>query len=110
MEASSDSGLAGIRWQLLCALHDLAAGGILIVQDDPDTAEPRVVVFDGQPLPQLAGAALIRRQWVQPKRAHWLLHSAYYGLSQGGADALEAGLRWWRSLSYMDRFWVRLTE
>ncbi len=111
METSGEhSALVGIRWQILHALRDVAAGTALIVQVDPQTARPNVVIFDGQPLPQLAGSVLLGRQWVQPERLHWMANSTYYGLSPSGVEALNAGLRWWRSLPYLRRLLLRLSE
>ncbi len=104
------SALVGMRWQILRALRDVAAGTALIVQIDPQTAKRNVVIFDGQPLPQLAGAVLLGRQWVQPERLHWMPNSTYYGLSPAGIEALNAGLRWWRSLPYRRRLLLRLAE
>lgn len=102
--------LAGLRWQLLCALRSLAKGAALVVHVDPRTRERQVVVFEGQLLPQLMGAALLAHEWAQPVQPHWLSDSMLYGLSPLGADALAEGLRWWRSLPLGRRLFLRLTE
>lgn len=102
--------LAGMRWQLLGALRSLSVGAVLIVQADPATAEPEVVVFEGQPQPQLIGRVLLTHRWIEPNRAHWMAHSSFYRLSPLGMEALEAGLHWWRSLPFRRRLLLRLME
>ncbi len=106
----AEAALAGARWQVLCALRSLSIGAILLVQVDPGTRERRVVAFEGQLFPQLAGMALLTREWVQPRGPHWMANVMFYGLSPLGAQALETGLRWWRSLPLRRRLILRLTE
>lgn len=104
------SALAGLRWQALRALRDIASGSALIVQTDPDTRERRPVIFEGQPLPQLIGSVLLRHGWVQPKRSHWMANSSFYELSPCGAAVLEAGLRWWDGQPWLQRLLLRAIE
>jgi hypothetical protein len=109
-EHEQQAALAGMRWQLLRALRSLSLGAILIVRVDPLTAERQVVLFEGQLAPQLVGHALLTRQWVQPNRPHWVANSMFYRLSPLGTQALEAGLRWWKSQPIHRRLILRLIE
>ena len=99
-----------MRWQLLCALRALALGAVLIVQVDAGLLERHIVFFDGQLLPQLVGRVLLQREWIQPCHKHWMADSMFYWLSPVGVQALEAGLRWWRSLPIYRRLLLRLIE
>ncbi|HEX8961924.1 MAG TPA: hypothetical protein VF801_02885 [Rhodocyclaceae bacterium] len=95
---------------MLHALIGLAAGDVLIVAVDPQTRERKAIIFEGQPLPQLMGSLLLRREWIQPRCAHWMPNSSFYELSPYGRAALDAGVRWWRNQPLLRRLVLRLTE